>query len=89
MPAVTVADTLVLPRVTAPAEGRDRAVVSLTTAPRGFEGEGFPVYRAFAGVDMRVLDPFIHQDAHYLAESVIPRVPAAQFEYRVCLDVRL
>ena len=62
MPAVTVADTLVLPRVTAPAEGRDRAVVSLTTAPRGFEGEGFPVYRAFAGVDMRVLDPFIHMD---------------------------
>ena len=62
MPAVTVADTLVLPRVTASAEGRDRAVVSLTTAPRGFEGEGFPVYRAFAGVDMRVLDPFIHMD---------------------------
>ena len=62
MPAVTVADTLVLPRVTASAEGRDRAVVSLTTAPRGFEGEGFPVYRAFAGVDMRALDPFIHMD---------------------------
>jgi redox-sensitive bicupin YhaK (pirin superfamily) len=34
----------------------------VTTAPRGFEGEGFPVRRAFAGVDMRALDPFIHMD---------------------------
>jgi redox-sensitive bicupin YhaK (pirin superfamily) len=41
---------------------RDRAVVSLTTAPSGYEGEGFPVRRAFAGVDLRDLDPFIHMD---------------------------
>ena len=34
----------------------------MTTAPRGFEGEGFPVRRAFAGVDLRALDPFIHMD---------------------------
>jgi redox-sensitive bicupin YhaK (pirin superfamily) len=40
----------------------DRPVVSVTTAPSGFEGEGFPVRRAFAGVDLRVLDPFIHMD---------------------------
>jgi redox-sensitive bicupin YhaK (pirin superfamily) len=37
-------------------------VVSVTTAPSGFEGEGFPVRRAFAGVDRRYLDPFIHMD---------------------------
>jgi redox-sensitive bicupin YhaK (pirin superfamily) len=37
-------------------------VVSVTTAPAGFEGEGFPVRRAFAGVDASSLDPFIHMD---------------------------
>jgi redox-sensitive bicupin YhaK (pirin superfamily) len=36
--------------------------VSVTTAPAGFEGEGFPVRRAFAGVDLTQLDPFIHMD---------------------------
>jgi redox-sensitive bicupin YhaK (pirin superfamily) len=40
----------------------DRPVVSVTTAPSGFEGEGFPVRRAFAGVDLRALDPFVHMD---------------------------
>jgi redox-sensitive bicupin YhaK (pirin superfamily) len=34
----------------------------VTTSPRGFEGEGFPVRRAFAGVDLTDLDPFIHLD---------------------------
>jgi hypothetical protein len=34
----------------------------VTTAPRGFEGEGFPVRRAFAGVDLADLDPFGHMD---------------------------
>ncbi|MEI7479767.1 MAG: pirin family protein, partial [Actinomycetes bacterium] len=34
----------------------------VTTAPRGFEGEGFPVRRAFAGVSDAALDPFIHMD---------------------------
>jgi redox-sensitive bicupin YhaK (pirin superfamily) len=37
-------------------------VRAVTTAPRAFEGEGFPVRRAFAGVDLAVLDPFIHMD---------------------------
>jgi redox-sensitive bicupin YhaK (pirin superfamily) len=32
------------------------------TAPSGVEGEGFPVRRAFAGVSMDVLDPFVHMD---------------------------
>jgi redox-sensitive bicupin YhaK (pirin superfamily) len=64
MPAVTVADILTLPRLSPadPAVGRERSTVSVTTAPRGFEGEGFPVRRAFAGVDLRSLDPFIHMD---------------------------
>ena len=39
-----------------------RPVRSVTTAPTGFEGEGFPVRRAFAGVDLRALDPFVHMD---------------------------
>jgi redox-sensitive bicupin YhaK (pirin superfamily) len=64
MPAVTVDDVLVLPRVTEPdpASSAERPVLSVTTAPSGFEGEGFPVRRAFAGVDLRRLDPFIHMD---------------------------
>jgi redox-sensitive bicupin YhaK (pirin superfamily) len=62
MPAVT-ADTLTLPRIQVPAtDSRDRPVRSVTTAPTSFEGEGFPVRRAFAGVDLRDLDPFIHMD---------------------------
>src|SRR3974377_2524945 len=64
MPAVTVEDILVLPRVAEPAPpaAADRPVASVTTAPSGFEGEGFPVRRAFAGVDLARLDPFIHMD---------------------------
>ena len=64
MPAVTVEDILVLPRVAEPdaATAADRPVRSVTTAPSGFEGEGFPVRRAFAGVDLSQLDPFIHMD---------------------------
>ena len=63
MPAVTVENPLSLPRVPALEPGRtERPVVSVTTAPRGFEGEGFPVRRAFAGVDLRALDPFVHMD---------------------------
>ena len=62
MPAVTV-DDLLLPRVAEPGEDSvERGVRSVTTAPRGFEGEGFPVRRAFYGVDLADLDPFIHLD---------------------------
>jgi hypothetical protein len=62
MPAVT-ADTMTLPRLSGAApRSRSRRVKSVTTAPRGFEGEGFPVRRAFAGVDLRDLDPFVHMD---------------------------
>ncbi len=63
MPAVTVEDTLVLPRLELPAtESVGRSVKSVTTGPTGYEGEGFPVRRAFGGVDLADLDPFIHLD---------------------------
>jgi redox-sensitive bicupin YhaK (pirin superfamily) len=64
MPALTVPDITVLPRIPEPdpAVTRQRPVRQLTTAPRGLEGEGFPVRRAFAGVDLADLDPFVHLD---------------------------
>ncbi|MGW0160365.1 pirin family protein [Mycobacterium sp. NPDC003323] len=62
MPAIT-ADTLTLPRIAGPSPAdTDRPVRSITTGPRGYEGEGFPVVRAFAGVSATDLDPFIHMD---------------------------
>jgi redox-sensitive bicupin YhaK (pirin superfamily) len=54
---------MVLPRLPDPdPAARDRSVASMTTAPSGLEGEGFPVRRAFAGVDLAALDPFVHMD---------------------------
>ncbi|RMI33463.1 pirin family protein [Nocardia stercoris] len=63
MPAIT-ADTLTLPRVAVPdsTTATPRTVRTVTTAPTGYEGEGFPVRRAFAGVPSGQLDPFIHMD---------------------------
>jgi redox-sensitive bicupin YhaK (pirin superfamily) len=62
MPAVTVADITILPRVISDPTAIVRKIKSITTAPAGFEGEGFPVRRAFAGIDLTDLDPFIHLD---------------------------
>jgi redox-sensitive bicupin YhaK (pirin superfamily) len=63
MPAVSVKDPTRLPRLDDPGPAqRPRPVTSLSTAPTGFEGEGFPVRRAFAGVPLRALDPFVHMD---------------------------
>ncbi|MDO0933718.1 pirin family protein [Streptomyces sp. DG2A-72] len=64
MPAITVEDILVLPRLPAlaPARTRLREVRRLVTAPRGHEGEGFPVRRGFADVPLSELDPFVHFD---------------------------
>ena len=62
MPAVTVENPLSLPRVAAPADAVARPVLAVTTAPSGFEGEGFPVRRAFAGINYKYLDPFIMMD---------------------------
>jgi len=62
MPAIN-ADTMVLPRIPQPDPAAvDRPVLSVTTAPSGLEGEGFPVRRAFTGVDLATLDPFVHMD---------------------------
>jgi hypothetical protein len=64
MPAVTVDDVLVLPRLPElnPAATSYREARRVITAPSGYEGEGFPVRRAFAGVPLDELDPFIHLD---------------------------
>ena len=63
MPAVTVDDLTTLVRIGPTKDGaRVRPVRAVMTAPSGVEGEGFPVRRAFAGVDLADLDPFIHMD---------------------------
>ncbi|QBJ96148.1 pirin family protein [Rhodococcus sp. ABRD24] len=63
MPAVTVDNILTLPRIeVADPTAIDRPVLDVVTAPTGYEGEGFPVRRAFAGIDLHHLDPFIHMD---------------------------
>src|SRR3954453_20417088 len=63
MPAATVDNVLALPKLSgAGPSSVVRPVRLVTTAPTGYEGDGFPVRRAFAGVPMAALDPFIHMD---------------------------
>jgi quercetin 2,3-dioxygenase len=64
MPAVTPEKWTDLPHFDLPdsATAQERPVKSVTTAPRALEGEGFPVRRAFAGLSMRDIDPFVHMD---------------------------
>src|SRR5271169_6134456 len=63
MPAVTVSDMNGLRRVGSIQPGsRQRAALSVTGAPADKEGLGFPVRRAFSGVDLADLDPFVHLD---------------------------
>src|SRR5215210_5228880 len=64
MPAITVDNVLNLPKlpVLGPERATLRGVRSVTTAPSGYEGEGFPVRRGFAGVPVAELDPFVHLD---------------------------
>ena len=46
MPAITVSNTEGLPKIATPdTTQRSRPIVSVTTAPKGLEGEGFPVRR--------------------------------------------
>ena len=61
MPAVT-ADPMTLPRVSVNPTAQVRTVKGIITAPQAYEGEGFPVRRAFAGLSPIDLDPFIHMD---------------------------
>jgi redox-sensitive bicupin YhaK (pirin superfamily) len=64
MPAVTVSDITALERVPViePTLAAPRPVKSVTLGPKGFEGEGFPVRRAFAMADLADLDPFVMMD---------------------------
>lgn len=63
MPAITVEDPTKLERIPAvEGEAEMRRVRGVVNAPSGLEGEGFPVRRAFAGVDLTDLDPFVHMD---------------------------
>jgi redox-sensitive bicupin YhaK (pirin superfamily) len=64
MPAVSVDDLTTLPHIPVPdvTLSIERPVRSVTTAPGGLEGEGFPVRRAFAGMSLYDLDPFVHMD---------------------------
>jgi len=54
---------MTLARVSTPGPAEtERPVRFVNTGPRGHEGEGFPVVRAFAGVSAADLDPFVHMD---------------------------
>ena len=64
MPAVQADDISALPRI-APADGEkasERRVVTVVNAPRMLEGAGFEVRRAFTGVDLSLVDPFLLLD---------------------------
>ncbi len=64
MPAVQVDDISALPRI-ARADGEkasERRVVTVVNAPRMLEGAGFEVRRAFTGVDLTLVDPFLLLD---------------------------
>jgi len=63
MPAVTVDDALVLPRIEPEAGSRTRPVARTVAARRSLEGGGFVVWRPFPGeVDAHVADPFFLLD---------------------------
>ena len=62
MPAITVDDTLVLPRISRPdpATSTPRPVAKVVTAHRQFEGGGFMVRRPFPGdLSFAEADPFL------------------------------
>jgi quercetin 2,3-dioxygenase len=65
MPAITVDDTLVLPRIPRPdpTVSRARPVVRVVTAQRATEGAGFSIRRPFPGeLSMAEADPFLLLD---------------------------
>src|SRR5437763_16099521 len=65
MPAVSVENTLVLPRLARPdaARSTSRPVAGTITATAALEGAGFQVWRPFpGGVDLHVTDPFVLLD---------------------------
>ena len=64
MPAVQAEDLSKLPFIGGPDSNRaiERPVVSVADAPKMLEGAGFEVRRAFAGIDLRLADPFLLLD---------------------------
>ena len=63
MPAITVDNLLTLERIQRSCEAAtNRPVIKVVTAPSGFEGEGFPVRRAFSLLPLESTDPFIMMD---------------------------
>lgn len=63
MPAITVPDLLVLPRIPRPdPTARQRPVSQVITAVSTFEGAGFPVRRPFPGTHGNIADPFLLLD---------------------------
>ncbi|MFC4127357.1 pirin family protein [Nocardia rhizosphaerae] len=63
MPAITVDDIMVLPRLPRPdVTQTQRPVRRIVTADRQREGAGFEVTRPFPSVDLRTADPFILLD---------------------------
>jgi redox-sensitive bicupin YhaK (pirin superfamily) len=65
MPAITVEDTLVLPRIPRPevAAWRARPVVKVVDSHAGTEGAGVPIRRVFPGeLPMSAADPFLLLD---------------------------
>ena len=65
MPAITVEDTLVLPRISRPdpAVSRPRPVTKVVSAQRQMEGAGFSVRRPFPGeLSFEEADPFLLLD---------------------------
>ncbi|MEV6062351.1 pirin family protein [Nocardia asteroides] len=63
MPAITVDDIMVLPRLPRPdVTETQRPVRQIVTATRQREGAGFEVTRPFPSVDLRAADPFILLD---------------------------
>ena len=63
MPAVNVDDPAVLPRIPPmDRSAEERRAHQVVDAPKALEGAGFEVRRAFAGLDLRLADPFILLD---------------------------
>ncbi|MFF3226052.1 pirin family protein [Nocardia suismassiliense] len=63
MPAITVPDLMILPRLPQPTDTmRGRPVRTVVSAPKQREGAGFEVRRPFPSVDLRTADPFILLD---------------------------
>jgi redox-sensitive bicupin YhaK (pirin superfamily) len=64
MPAVTVENILLLPRIERPdpALSHFRPVLRIATAPKQLEGAGFQVRRAFPNAEVNSPDPFLLMD---------------------------